>query len=139
MKTQELVNEVVETGKKIAKRETQRFSEAASTGDVLRQGDVYLMLLDKLPRGAKAMSKPPLQLAPGTSQGSRHILDSTEGVTAFTFADATEFDGPILKLECERELTHPEHGNWIIPAGIYAVGYQRTQDSVDATNRRVAD
>ena len=138
MKTQELVQDVIETGKKIAKRHTQRFPEAASVGDCFRQGDVYFMLLDKLPRGAKSVKNPSLQLAPGSTQGSRHILDSAEGVKMFALPDATEFDGPILQLECEREITHPEHGHIVIPVGIYAVAYQRTQDGLDRA-RRVQD
>lgn len=139
MQTQELVNEVIETGRRIAKRETQRFSEAASVGDAYRQGDIYLMLLDKVPVGAIRRKEVSLQLAPGNTQGSRHILDSGEGVTAYTLPDATEFDGPIIKLDCERELTHPEHGHVILPAGIYAVGYQRTQDALNEAARRVRD
>ena len=127
----------IQEAEKIKSDETQRFPDAASAGDCCRQGDVYLMLLDKIPPGAQKVVTP-VQLAPGNTQGSRHCLDSTEGVVAYQLKDGTEFDGPILKLNCERTITHPEHGDWILPAGIYAVGYQRTQDGLDRA-RRVQD
>jgi hypothetical protein len=138
MKTQEIVTGLIEGAKKIAKRETQCFSEAASIGDRVRQGDVFLTLLDRVPVGSKKMKSFPSQLAPGTTQGSRHTLDSTDGVTAYLRDGATEFDGPVLKLAEERTVCHPEHGDWVLPPGVYAVGYQRTQDAMDRA-RRVAD
>ena len=136
--TKQIVSEVIETGKRVAKREKQWFPEAASDGDSIRQGDCYFMLLDCVPKGAKKLKQVPRQLAPGTTQGSRHTLDSVDGVTAYEISGSTEFDGPILRLACERTIEHPEHGNWVLPAGVYAVGYQRTQDALDRA-RRVED
>lgn len=138
MKTQEIVTGLIEGAKKIAKREAQRFSEGASFGDRVRQGDVFLTLLARVPAGAGKMKAVPTQLAPGTTQGSRHTLDSTEGVTAYLRDGATEFEGPVLKLLKERIIDHPEHGAWCLPPGIYGVTYQRTQDALDRA-RRVAD
>ena len=137
-RTEQIVSEVVETGKRVAKRETLAFPESAIAGEAVRQGDVYLMLLDRVPDGAKKLNQVPRQLAPGVTQGSRHTLDSVDGVTAYELADATEFDGPILKLAEERTVCHPEHGNWTLPPGVFAVGYQRTQDALDRA-RRVED
>jgi hypothetical protein len=136
--TQTIVNEVIETAKRVSKRFTQRFPDAASFVDGFRQGDIYLTLLKSVPAKAKLVKKPSLQLAPGTTQGSRHILASDDGLTVYAFSDANEFQGPILKLAKECELTHPEHGNFILPPGIYSVTYQRTQDALDRA-RRVED
>ena len=136
--TQELVNEVIETGKRIAKRETQRFPEAASFGDSVRQGDVYITLIESVPKKSVRQKKWDLQLAPGNTQGSRHILDSEDGVECYVLAEVSEFDGPILLLQKQREVTHPEHGNWILPPGTYAISYQRTQDALNR-QRRVRD
>jgi hypothetical protein len=133
-----VIQEVVDVAKKIAKRETQRFPEAASPGDCIRQGDVYVMLLDELPSDSVEQSKWDTQLAPGTTHGSRHILDSKRGVSCYALPEATEFDGPVLLLKEERVLTHPEHGDWILSPGIYAISYQRTQDALDR-QRRVQD
>lgn len=63
----------------------QQFPEAASIGDAIRQGDVYIQLIDEAdieaagPLLAK-MKEPALQLAPGDTKGSRHCLASAEGV-----------------------------------------------------------
>ena len=136
--TDKIVTDVIETAKRVAKRSTQHFPVAASPGDAVRQGDVYLTLLASVPTRARKLKTFPLQLAPGNSPGSRHVLDSADGVTAYELENATEFDGPVLCLACERTVTHPEHGDWMLPEGIYAVGYQRTQDALDQ-QRRVQD
>jgi hypothetical protein len=134
----DIITTVQNRAKKIAKRETQTFPAGAAPGDTARQGDVYITLLDKVPAGCIQQKRWDLQLASGSTQGSRHILDSRKGVKCYALQDATEFDGPVLSLEETRELTHPEHGNWILPPGIYGISYQRTQDALDQ-QRRVAD
>ncbi len=65
----------------------QHFPEAASIGDAVRQGDVYIQLIDdadvaddKLKHLFVQMSTPELQLAPGNTKGSRHCLASADGV-----------------------------------------------------------
>jgi hypothetical protein len=69
--------------------------------------------------------KPSLQLAPGTSQGSRHCLESLEGITVFRLADQTPLDGPILEAPSGLRVNHPEHGDVTLRPGVYAVVYQR--------------
>lgn len=133
-----VVEQVQSVAKTICKRETQTFPAGASICDSARQGDVYITLLGEVPGDCKLQEKWDLQLAPGTTQGSRHILDSRDDVQCYTRHDAGEFDGPVLVISQTRELTHPEHGNWILPPGIYGISYQRTQDSLDR-QRRVAD
>jgi hypothetical protein len=34
--------------------------------------------------------------------------------------------GPIFKLTEHNTVTHPEHGDWILPPGTYRITYQRT-------------
>jgi hypothetical protein len=63
----------------------QIFSEAASVGDSLRQGDVVLQFIGSdpveiPPHIYQKLDTPVLQLAPGNTKGSRHILSSAEGV-----------------------------------------------------------
>lgn len=116
---------VQESAEKIKNDAPQRFPEAASVGDVFRQGDVYVELLGAVPSRAKRDPQPQAQLAPGTTQGSRHVLDSLEGVTMYRLASPTVLDGPILDLATERTVTHPEHGNVILPPGVYGISYQR--------------
>lgn len=114
----------------------QRFPEAASDGDTFRQGDVYITFRESLPAGWVAVEKPNAQLAPGTTQGSRHILDSLDGVKQFARSRPTGLQGPVLVLEKERIVTHPEHGDVSLPPGCYAITYQR---AFAQELRRVAD
>lgn len=167
----------------------QRFPEAASIGDAVRQGDIYIQLVE--PATARPMFYQleqnvefPMQLADGNTKGSRHCLAHGNGVTVYkpmrmnsremyadlapqygidpaaikgwnlestvrnamweydrkvrntpslpprvTDRDANEmlaFAGPIVVLEQENTVTHPEHGDWILPAGTYRITYQRT-------------
>jgi hypothetical protein len=98
----------------------------AATHDVdyVRQGDVYIWAKSKVPKNAKQI-KSNSQLAPGTTKGSRHCLDSLDGVTMYAIEDANELQGPIIERACERLVTHPEHGDWRLGAGVYEITYQR--------------
>lgn len=108
-----------------------------SVGDVVRQGDLYLVCLETLPPGTKSQR----QLAPGNSQGSRHVAEGECVVysprepqavamiigRAVNGADVpVELVGPMVECVGETTITHPEHGHRILPAGTaWAVVYQR--------------
>ncbi len=113
------------SAEKIQNDATQRFPEAASAGDTFRQGDIYIEKLESVPSNCRSAVKPHAQLSPGTTKGSRHILDSLEGVQMHVLEDATVLDGPVLLTTTERIVTHPEHGNVILPPGCYGITYQR--------------
>ena len=123
---------------------TARLSEAANLGDVARQGDLYfevteivagkVRVFDRDGTGKitgsrllkiKLVKNPSLQLAPGTTQGSRHCLDSLNGVKVYQLKTPTPLDGPVLDLAEERSIPHPDHGHWILPPRAYNVTYQR--------------
>jgi len=77
----------------------QHFPEAASVGDAVRQGDVYIQLIDDADIAAagplfKKMVTPVLQLAPGNTKGSRHCLASADGVEMW---EPTLTDESVLK------------------------------------------
>ena len=79
------VDEAVE---KVMNDADQRFPEAASVGDAVRQGDIYIQKIDDVtstPKLYKKLSnvKYPMQLAPGNTQGSRHMLEEAEGTTVY--------------------------------------------------------
>ena len=110
-------------------------------GDVVRQGDVYLVLLDIAPKRVAAYTG--LQLASGTTQGSRHV--AAGAVTLYT-GDTSELTaclnrlipqtkgraqlfGPVAHAEAPWVETHPEHGDKQCPAGYYVVTYQRTRQN----------
>jgi len=132
------LQEISSRAERIKNDETQRFPEAASPGDSWRQGDVYITLLAGRPIDAVKQEHPGKQLAPGTTQGSRHCLDSLAGVTIYRLPNPQMLDGPIIECKKERTITHPEHGNVILPPGIYAISYQRSVDA-EERQRRVED
>jgi hypothetical protein len=109
-----------------------------SLGDVIRQGDVYLIAIAELPE--KRTLTENRQLAPGTSQGSRHVIlgecEVFEADPAQTMALVgtackgldlkPELMGPVVRTLAAVELDHPEHGNKVLPANeCFAVVYQR--------------
>lgn len=104
--------------------------ETMSEGDSFRQGDLYITFIGAVPRGAVRMKEVRLQLAPGETQGSRHVLDSAAGVQMFEPVGAeggraTVLDGPVFLLTQRRTVTHPEHGHVSLPEGCYRVDFQR--------------
>ena len=117
--------------------DTLRFVRTCREGDEIRQGDVYLYPLDYVP-GYERKADGGMQLAPGDSPGSRHIVVGA----AATFERPDRFDpldGPLLRAFERVVLTHPEHADISLPAGWYEVRYQRDY-SVDALMpRRVLD
>jgi hypothetical protein len=196
----EIVKLVDEQVERIKHDGDQTFPSAASIGDAVRQGDIYIQLIDDF-EGVPALYKKlesvpyPLQLAPGNTKGSRHMLEESAGAEVFVvdlevdqsnstdddvlfteesqrafadkvdelaqaitkesaeersrwqsrtrragalIADAIDFSGPIMKLKNSATVSHPEHGNWVLPAGTYRITFQRTVDST-ARIRRVLD
>lgn len=136
MTATETLQQIQTQVEEIKSDETQRFPEAASAGDTFRQGDLYIERLEVIPANCKEDKNAPLQLAPGTTKGSRHILDGRDGVTIYQLNTPTALEGPLLRTTKDRTVTHPEHGNVVLPPGDYQVTYQRAYaDEL----RRVAD
>jgi hypothetical protein len=96
----------------------------------VRQGDIFLYFFesDKLPGNLPVLEPTniELQLAPGNTQGSRHVLDSPSGIEMFKVRGADALTGPVFKTTEQRTVTHPEHGDVVIPAGLTVfVRYER--------------
>lgn len=121
----EVFNTIEQEAEKIQNDLPQRFSEAASDGDTARQGDLYIIYCESLPKNCDIIEKPNSQLAEGNTQGSRHILDSLVGVEMYDISNKTVLDGPVMKTTQERTITHPEHADIILPPGVYKIRYQR--------------
>jgi hypothetical protein len=191
-----MVEEAVE---RIVNDAEQTFPEAACIGDAVRQGDVYIQLLGPVSEPAlyTKLNNPqfPIQLAPGNTKGSRHMLEFSEGIEVYkcdvaelleaeeagdtdlqwelndklreklakhamaitgedektanewrsesnkvadNVSAALSLCGPIFVLQNPGKVSHPEHGDWILPAGTYRVTFQRTLDSENRV-RRVFD
>lgn len=96
-----------------------------SPGDAWAQGDLLLVCLDRVPDGAVKLREPSAQLAPGTTQGSRHCLAALDGITMYRLRDTTPLDGPVIEAPGGCRVNHPEHGDVTLPPGVYGVVYQR--------------
>lgn len=120
------VVEKVRTSADSLKNTDIRTPGSMSPGDFGRQGDLYFTALDRVPKGAKLDEKPSLQLAPGETQGSRHCLDSLEGVKVYRVPSANAIQGPVLDLTEARTVEHPEHAHVRLEPGVYAVTHQRS-------------
>jgi hypothetical protein len=112
----------------------QRFGEGNVPGDCVAQGDLYLTKLEGVPHSAKP-AEVRLQIAEGDTQGSRHILDSADGVRMYRISHPGPMDGPVLELTEERVLTHPEHRHVRLSPGVYGVHYQRNLDAEERVTR----
>ncbi len=99
--------------------------EGFPVGKAFRQGDIYILRIKDVPCDAVPMAKPIPQLAPGDTQGSRHVLESIKGLMMYTKHNPTPLDGPILKPKSPITVTHPEHSWVTLPPGVYSIHYQR--------------
>lgn len=106
------------------KNDEHQVAGSMSPGDAWAQGDILIVALDKVPNKSALVKQPVSQLAPGNTQGSRHCLDSLEGVQVWEQKE-TPLDGPVIVSDREFTVTHPEHGDVTFQPGIYAVVYQR--------------
>ena len=135
---------------KVKPGQPERFTEACSTGDQIRQGDLYLTIVDAVPAGYVPATVPRdkigklllMQLVPGNTRGARHCLDSLKGVTIHRPSDwnAESMFGPCLVLTEERTILHPVHGSVTALAGqTVRCDYQRVWDAEQKQQRRARD
>lgn len=122
-----VIQDILLHGQQNANDATQRpiFTAKNNRAD---QGDVYIYRFDSLDDFPELEATPPvLQLAPGTTRGSRHCLDaaSVQQAQFYRIKDANALQGPVWVNPVETLLTHPEHGDQILPPGTYLVTYQR--------------
>ncbi len=105
-------------GEEFNAAKTERISAGCGVDDVVRQGDLYFICLEKLPEGKPTSNR---QLVPGTTQGSRHILDGDVKIVKdvqFKRLPAA-LVGPAFECVSDVTATHPEHGHKVFPAGTF--------------------
>ena len=138
---------VTEPKERIANDDAKLF-EDFPVGSVSHQGDLMLVSIGSFPKSAKPRVN--RQLADGSTQGSRHVLqngsvfDADANEVSQLIFQATKcrvetgYIGPVFvspTAPTENDLTHPEHGNQGFPAGtVCAVVFQR---NLDAEEREV--
>ncbi len=128
-KTDDIIAEVQQNAEKIA-NDGDHFP-SMEVYDEWRQGDVRIIRLPdnfvkEYVNDLKEVSFN-AQVAPGTTRGSRHEINTTGGVKMYKLANGNAVDGPIIEADDPVTITHPEHGNVCnLPAGCYAFPGQRT-------------
>lgn len=110
-----------------------RFAKEVRVGQWGHQGDIAVQMVDRI-RGGKETKD--LQLAPGTTKGSRHILSDFVGRIIIPNRKG-ELEGPEFEADERFNVTHPEHAHYSLPAGKYRVIYQRNLELEEI--RRVQD
>lgn len=111
----------------------------------MRQGDVYLRKLDKLPDGLHCVARGRKQFtaARGEATGHHHTVHCKEGITVYAENEVSEEklieDGSkiLMELAGEATVTHQEHGTGVLPTGVWEATIQREYDG--AEERRVRD
>jgi len=117
-------------------KKTERIGDP-SVGDVVRQGDLYLVCIDKLPENGTPTKN--RQLVPGTTQGSRHTVSGDVNIVEkVNYKDRhPTLCGPAFECVSDVTVEHPEHGHKVLPSGTtwHCVYQQAYADEV----RRVKD
>lgn len=98
-----------------------RMVRTMEVGQWVRQGDIHVERIEKMPTGLKARSD--RQLALGATQGSRHVCES--GPKLYDLRSPNPLQGPLVDAPERFVVTHPEHAHVSLPRGLYAVTYQR--------------
>jgi hypothetical protein len=87
-----MVQKVGEAVERVLNANEQEFPIAASVGDAVRQGDIYIQKIDDIDPSSTPLFyrrldnssiKWPLQLADGNTKGSRHMLEASPGVVVY--------------------------------------------------------
>ena len=134
---------------KIQPGETFRFSPAVASGDGVAQGDLYIMIADRVLDGYTKVESPTdldRQLVPGNTTGAKHCIESLDTVELYWpegWSHSLSYEGlagPALVCHSETTILHPTHGSVVIPEGFTVVaGYQRVYDAELRRERRSMD
>jgi len=127
------------------------FSEASVPGDILAQGDLYLMIYDgQIPADYVEIKNPKevdKQLVPGNTEGSKHCLEHLNGVTMYRpkVWNGEDLRGPLLVFKVENRILHrnEENGGHGTISGLKGFtilcGYQPEYMAEQKRERRNAD
>lgn len=98
-----------------------------NVGEGFAQGDVAMVLLAAVPTGATPTTRPDNgQVAPGTSKGSRHLIEDVDA-KFFTVNDGNPLSDLVVSCERSFVLSHPEHANVTFDPGTYRVVHQQNE------------
>lgn len=101
-------------------------------GGHVRQGDVLVIRVDKMPSNVKTSQAPDNIVVEGEISGHNHILENGQVLLVAPgqdqiFRDRKREEVPhaYLKVKQETQLVHPQHPSHVIPKGEYEVRRQR--------------
>lgn len=132
----EKIEEIQSVSAKVNHKETRVIREIP-VGKAVRQGDLYVRRIDKVPSNYTVETHK-LQLVSGSTKGAQHFVEKTPSMKLFV--DPSNKDalaGPCIISREEVHIRHPEHANFKLPAGIYQITYQR--DFAYEERKRVSD
>lgn len=136
----EMITNIRSSIEDIKPGEPFEFTTASTVRDRVWQGDLAITIVDKVP--AEYVKKQIKQLVPGDTQGARHCLASLDGCEVYVPPDWNNesLDGPVVKCLTRTVVTHPTHGDVIVPDGfIFECTYQRDYDVEQKVIRRALD
>lgn len=116
-----------------------RHVESIAVGEFARQGDLYLCRIDSAGKDWRPTDN--RQLAPGVSNGSRHVVDGDADILTSPEANPVErlpnlnrvrLLGPQIMAKERITITHPEHAHISLPPGVYQTTYQLDFDRQQA-------
>ena len=114
----------------IASGKTDKNGKSPTHGTFVRQGDIYIEKIDTFEKKDFKITEN-RQLALGNTKGSRHMVDANaivwgRGDNTSTTNNGIGFRtmGPVVEFKERGTISHPEHADVSLPAGIYQVCYQ---------------
>lgn len=124
LNTAEVVDKVQKSAKKM---QEMRICPEMKIGEFARQGDIYIERISTISKKGREIKSH--QLAPGTSKGSRHIVQAEQSVKIFTstpnLGTRAPFQaGPAIEAACDFVISHPEHAWMKMKKGLYQIWYQ---------------
>ncbi len=125
MKTATQAFESVRTTAEAVKSDAPKRAGDLAPLDHVRQGDVYLWKLAGLPTGATPDPTASAQIAPGETQGSRHVIADMRKVRMFKLANPNPLQGPVIEVKESVVVEHPEHAHITLEPGFYIGTFQR--------------
>jgi len=127
-KVSTIVTDVQKVEKSVKGRPDPIVYEEFAINDFHWQGDICVQRVKSHKTTGKKGAHG-LQLAPGTTQGSRHIIHEKDERHVKIFESKNtqrgEIYGPTVVATKDWTLTHPQHGHVTFPKGTYNVTYQR--------------
>ena len=121
METMEVMRKSAE---KINHRELRTVPEMA-IGKAIRQGDIYVRKVEKVPDHFTVETHK-LQLVAGSTKGSQHFVAKTPSLKIWIDPNNKDaLAGPCIVSRERVDIKHPEHACFNLPAGTYQITYQR--------------